>query len=269
MNAVVRRDRWIVLSGLATVVALAWVYLAVLALGMRSMDTMSMGTMSMSTMTLPQAALPQMQTWGATDVLLTFVMWAVMMAAMMVPSASPMVLMISATARRRNEARPHLITGLFLLGYLVIWTLFSALAVAGQGGLHAAALLSPGMVSTSSVLGGGLLLAAGVFQWTPLKHACLGHCRTPLGFVLNEWRDGGGGAFRMGLKHGAFCVGCCWALMTLLFVAGVMNLAWVAVIAAFVLVEKIVPAGPWIGRVAGVALGGLGLWMLLPRVLGA
>lgn len=263
MDAVVRRDRWIVLSGLAGVVALAWIYLAVLATGMRSMD------MSMSTMVLPQEALPHMQAWGGTDVFLTFLMWAVMMAAMMVPSASPMVLMVSATARRRRQTSPHLVTGLFLLGYLVVWTLFSALAAGGQWGLHGAALLSPGMVSTSPILGGVLLLAAGMFQWSSLKRACLGHCRTPLGFVLTEWRDGGAGAFRMGMKHGAFCVGCCWALMTLLFVAGVMNLAWVAVIAAFVLVEKIVPAGPWIGRAAGVALGGVGLWMVVPAVLGA
>lgn len=272
MNAVLRRDRWIMLSGLTAVVALAWTYLAVLATGMRSMgmagSPMAAPSMPMPAVALPQAVMPQMQGWGATDVVLTFVMWAVMMAAMMVPSASPMLLMVSATARRR-QASPYLVTGLFLLGYLVVWTLFSALAAGGQWGLHSTALLSPAMVSTSPILGGALLLAAGIFQWTPLKWACLSHCRSPLGFILTDWRDGSRGAFRMGVKHGAVCMGCCWALMTLLFVVGVMNLAWVAAIAAFVLIEKVVAAGPWIGRAAGVALVILGLWMGLPGVLGA
>jgi predicted metal-binding membrane protein len=151
---------------------------------------------------------------------------------------------------------------------LVLWTLFSALAAVAQWGLHSAALLSPMMVGTSPILGGVLLLAAGIFQWTPLKHVCLRHCRTPLGFIMTEWQEGRWGAFRMGLKHGSYCVGCCWFLMALLFVAGVMNLAWVAVIAAFVLLEKVVPAGPWVGRIAGVVLVGWGLWMALPLATG-
>ncbi len=117
------------------------------------------------------------------------------------------------------------------------------------------------MVATSPILGGALLVAAGVFQWTPLKHACLAHCRSPLGFIMSEWREGTGGALVMGLKHGAYCVGCCWFLMGLLFVAGVMNLLWVAIIAAFVLVEKVAPAGPWVGRAAGLLLVGWGVWM--------
>ena len=277
MSAVLRRDRWVMLSGLAVIVALAWAYLAVLATGMQSMVMPSMdvagapmagATLSMPTASLTTAVMPQMQSWGATDVVLTFVMWAVMMAAMMVPSASPMLMMVGATARRR-QASPYLVTGLFLLGYLVVWTLFSALAAGGQWGLHSTALLSPAMVSTSPILGGALLLAAGIFQWTPLKWACLSHCRSPLGFILTDWRDGSWGAFRMGVKHGAVCTGCCWALMTLLFVVGVMNLAWVAAIAAFVLIEKVVTAGPWIGRATGVGLGATGLWMGLPAVLAA
>jgi predicted metal-binding membrane protein len=152
------------------------------------------------------------------------------------------------------------------MGYLVVWTGFSALAALAQWALHAEALLSPMMVSTSPVLGGALLIAAGLFQWTPLKHACLKHCRTPLSFLMTGWREGRPGAFGMGLKHGAYCAGCCWFLMALLFVAGVMNIWWVAAIAGFVLLEKAAPKGLWIGKVAGVLLATWGIWMILHEV---
>ena len=207
--------------------------------------------------------MPSLRPWTGTEFALTFVMWAVMMVAMMVPSASPMVLMVGATVRRRSERSPAVEVALFVLGYLAIWTAFSALATLAQWGLHSAALLSPMLATTSAVAGGLLLVGAGIFQWTPLKQACLHHCRTPLGFVMTRWREGRGGAFAMGLDHGAYCVGCCWILMALLFVGGVMNLAWVAAIAAFVLLEKVVPAGPWIGRGAGVLLVAWGAAVLL------
>ena len=151
---------------------------------------------------------------------------------------------------------------MFLAGYLVVWATFSVLATAAQWGLHTVSMLSPMMAITSPLLGGVLLLAAGVYQWTPLKHACLSKCRSPLGFVLNEWREGGWGAFLMGLKHGAYCTGCCWSLMVLLLVAGVMNLLWVAAIAGLVLLEKVAPAGDRLGRVAGAVLVGWGVWMV-------
>ncbi len=260
MVAVLRRDRSIIVAGLAVIAALGWAYLVYLARGMAPMD-----------MPVPRAsmdlAMPQMQRWGGLDLLLTFLMWAVMMAAMMVPSVSPMVLMFTATVRRREQRRPYLATALFVSGYLATWTLFSALAAVAQWGLHSAALLSPMMRSTSPLLGGALLLAAGVFQWTPLKNICLTHCRTPMGFILTEWRDGGWGALRMGLTHGGYCVGCCWVLMALLFAAGVMNLFWVAVIAAFVLLEKVVPAGPWLSRAAGLVLVGGAVWLVVPLVI--
>jgi predicted metal-binding membrane protein len=144
--------------------------------------------------------------------------------------------------------------GILLLGYLLVWIGFSAVATPAQWGLHAAAVLSPMMASTSSILGGVLLVAAGVFQFTPLKRACLVRCRSPLNFLMSDWREGQWGTFVMGLKHGAYCVGCCWMLMALLFVAGVMNLFWVAAIAVFVLVEKVAPRGDLIGRFAGAAL---------------
>lgn len=215
IEAILRRDRLVVLSGLALITALAWAYLIYLA---RDMQHMDMG-MDMD------MAMPQMAAWGTVEYLLLFVMWSVMMAAMMAPSAAPMILMFAGVNRKRREQeRPYVPTAVFLAGYLTVWTAFSALATLLQGALHGAALLSPMMVSTSPVLGGVLLLAAGAFQWTPLKRACLNHCRSPLTVILSEWREGTRGAFVMGLRHGAYCAGCCWFLMGLLFVAGVMNL---------------------------------------------
>ena len=182
-------------------------------------------------------------------------MWAVMMIAMMVPSATPMVFAFLQVNQGRKAAnRPYVPVTIFLLGYLAVWTAFSAFATLAQWGLHRAALLSPAMAATSPVLNGVLLIAAGIFQWTPLKLACLKGCRSPLSFLMSEWRDGAAGAFAMGLKHGAYCVGCCWVLMALLFVAGVMNLLWVAVIALFVMAEKLLRKGELIARISGVAL---------------
>jgi predicted metal-binding membrane protein len=240
LETVLRRDRVAVTVGLVGITALAWAYIGYLAWDMEQMD---MGM---------EIAAPRMQAWGAVDFLLLFVMWAVMMVAMMVPSASPLILTFATVNRKRLDRQdPAAPTAMFLLGYFVVWTLFSVVAVVAQWGLHAAALLSPTMVSTSSILGGVLLIAAGVFQWTPLKHACLNHCRSPLGFLMTEWREGKGGALVMGVKHGSYCVGCCWILMALLFAAGVMNLLWVAAIAAFVLTEKVLPRGDLVGRIAG------------------
>ncbi len=242
LEAVLRRDRVIVGASLTAVVVLAWAYMLYLARGMSSMSANGM-------------AMPQMQSWGSVDLALLFVMWAVMMVAMMVPSAAPLILMVAAVNRQRRErADPLVPTGVFLGGYLLVWTVFSVTATLAQWGLHTRALLSPGMVSTSPVLGGLLLLVAGVFQLTPLKQACLRHCRSPWGFVMAHWRDGPLGALRMGIRHGAYCVGCCWMLMALLFVAGVMNLLWVATISAFVSLEKVLPQGERVGRLAGGVL---------------
>lgn len=164
--------------------------------------------------------------------------------------------------QHHEEQAPFLATGIFLLGYVIVWTGFSAVATLAQWGLHSLALLSPMMVSTSPILGGVLLIGAGIFQFTPLKHACLAHCRTPLGFLMTEWREGTQGALFMGLRHGSFCVGCCWLLMALLFVAGVMNLLWVAAIAAYVLIEKVVPEGQWVSRAIGSLVIVWGTWMI-------
>lgn len=251
LERLLRRDRLIVTAGVVGVAALGWAYMLYLA---RSMGGMDMGG---------DMTMPQMRAWGVVDLALVFLMWAVMMVAMMVPSASPLVLMMAAANRKRHQQDDPLVpTGLFLGGYLVAWTLFSALATVAQWGLHASALLSPAMVGTSPMLGGVLLLLAGGFQFTPLKHACLSHCRSPLGFVMGHWREGRAGAVRMGLEHGLYCVGCCWILMALLFVAGVMNLAWVAAISVFVLAEKVLPRGELVGKLGGVAFMITGLVML-------
>ena len=243
LEALLRRDRAVVAAGFLAIVALAWAYMIYIAQDMGSM------------------MVPLNQSWDPGDFIFQFVMWAVMMTAMMVPTAAPMLLLFAAfNRRRREEQRPYVPTAIFVSGYVLVWSGFAALATLGQWGLHSATLLSPMMESTNSVLGGSLLVAAGVFQWSPLKYACLSHCRSPLGFLMTDWRDGARGALSMGIHHGAYCVGCCWVLMALLFVTGVMNLLWVALIAAFVLVEKIASRGPWISRVTGVALIALGGW---------
>ncbi|NJN53650.1 MAG: DUF2182 domain-containing protein [Anaerolineae bacterium] len=270
-ETVLRRDRTVVLVGLGTIVVLSWAYLGYLAWGMAGMMTMEMGdtgmAMNMATDVATnvgmEMAMPAIQPWGAVDYWLMFVMWAVMMFAMMTPSAAPMVLTYTKISRRQaGTLQPVWGTAVFFFGYLLIWTLFSAAATLAQGGLHAATLLSPMMETTSPVLGGIILVAAGVFQFTALKQACLSHCRTPLGYFMTEWREGKWGALAMGVRHGAFCVGCCWLIMALLFVAGVMNLFWIAIIAAYVLLEKVLPHGHKVSWAFGALMMGWGIWMI-------
>ena len=209
-------------------------------------------------------AMPMMQSWGAVDFALMFVMWAVMMTAMMVPTAAPMILVYASLNRKRRDPQPLFnSTAVFLLGYLVIWSGFAALATVAQWSLHIGALLSPMMVSASPILGGALLMAAGIFQLTPIKYACLANCRTPIGFLMTEWRDGPRGALVMGLRRGLSCLGCCWVLMGLLFVLGVMNLLWLAALAGFVLVEKVAPRGHLVSRLSGLMLIGWSGWVVL------
>lgn len=214
-------------------------------------------------MDMPGMVMLDVRQWSGTDVALLFVMWSVMMVAMMVPSAAPMLLaFLTVNAGRRESGRTQVPAWLFLSGYLAVWTAYSALATLAQWGLHRAALLSTMMESTSPVLNGAMLLAAGVFQWTPLKHTCLSGCRSPLAFLMSEWRSGRRGAFLMGLRHGTYCLGCCWVLMALLFVTGVMNLFWVVVIALFVMAEKTLPKGEMFSRVAGLLLAVAGVGQL-------
>jgi predicted metal-binding membrane protein len=199
----------------------------------------------------------------AVGLLALFAMWAVMMSAMMAPSAAPLVLAFARVNRRQGANRVVAPAAILLAGYLLAWAGFSLIAALAQLWLHSADLLSHAMASNSALLSGLLLAGAGLFQFSPLKRACLSRCRSPFSFLMSGWRDGSWGALLLGLKHGAYCVGCCWMLMLLPFVAGVMNLLWMAAIAALVVVEKIAPKGDLIGRIAGVALIAAG-FMLVP-----
>ena len=286
-ESILRRDRSVVLAGLGAILLLSWTYMGYLAWDMNSMmemgsggmETGSAAGMDMATASSAMAmsageldmgsagmemVMPAVQPWGMMDFLMMFVMWTIMMFAMMTPSAAPMVLTYTKINRQSGASLgPISGTGIFFLGYLLIWTAFSAAATLAQGGLHAATLLSPMMETTSPILGGIILIAAGLFQFTPLKYACLAHCRTPLGFFMTEWREGPSGALIMGVRHGAYCVGCCWLIMALLFVAGVMNLFWIAIIAAYVLLEKVLPAGHRVSWAIGVLMIGWGAWMMI------
>jgi len=174
---------------------------------------------------------------------------------MMLPSVTPMVLIYAAVARKSiAQGTPAAPTTAFVSGYIFMWSIFSLFATLAQWGLDQAALLSPMMVSNSVGLGASLLIAAGIYQWLPIKDKCLRNCRSPAHFIANHWQSGIMGAFRMGLSHGAFCLGCCWVLMGLLFVGGVMNLLWIAAITIFVLLEKILPCGEVSGRVMGLVM---------------
>jgi predicted metal-binding membrane protein len=195
--------------------------------------------------------------WDVPHLLLLWAMWAVMMTGMMLPSASPLVLLYGAMVRR---SAPRLIYAL-TAGYLFVWAVFSLGATALQRGLAALLLLSPMMEVTSAKMSGALLILAGGYQLTPIKHACLRACQSPLGYLMTRWRSGWSGAFEMGVRHGAYCVGCCWALMLLLFAGGVMNLTVIAALTAFVAFEKIVPLGPHGARISGVLLVAAGLWV--------
>lgn len=201
-------------------------------------------------MTNPFARLmmPMDSSWTMGNIVAVFVMWAAMMLAMMLPAAAPMVLTFANLCRHKCLSS---FAWVFVTAYLVIWTLFSAAATVLHWGLQVSGMITPMMASNSIWLTGILLMVAGAVQFTPLKEVCLRHCRTPMGFLLTEWRDGPTGALQMGFKHGIFCLGCCWALMGLLFVAGVMNLAWVGALTAAVVIEKLHPAGVKIGKCLG------------------
>jgi predicted metal-binding membrane protein len=241
--------------GLALLALLSWLYLAVLA---DAMDAMDRGAGSTFMVLMP------MGRWGAFEVALCIAMWVVMMIAMMVPGAAPMVLAFHAVVRRRAGAgAAWRRVAAFLLGYVLVWSGFSVVAAALQWGLHEASVVTDMMVSTSRRLDAALLVVAGLWQLAPAKDRCLSACRVPLAFLMAEWRDGARGALVMGCRHGALCVGCCWGLMALLFVGGVMNLLWIALLAGLVLVEKGLPWGTAVAKVAGVALCAAGAWFLL------
>ena len=229
-----RQDRFIVLTAVAAATVVAWIYVAIRAQEMTDMgDAM------------------QIESWTAVELVLLFVMWTIMMIGMMLPSAVPLILNFATeTRQKQQEARVLAPTAALVLCYVAVWTGFSVVATIGQWALHEPALLSPMMVSTSSVLSGILLLAAGAYQLTPMQYNLLKVCRQPLHFLRLNWREGNGGAFVMGLEHGAYCLGCCFILMGVLFFGGVMNLLLLAALTVFVLIEKALPYGNIAGRVS-------------------
>lgn len=240
-----------ILGGIAGVTLAAWLSLALDPPGMSVSRTSGDSMMGAMTVAHP---------WAAAELGPRMLMWSVMMVAMMVPTAIPMTLVYAAVARKaEREGRPVAPTFVFVAGYIAIWVLFSVGATAGQGGLDELSLLSPSMSSSSRYLGGGLLVAAGLYELTPLKHACLAHCRAPAHFISQRWRGGLSGAFGMGSSLGVYCLGCCWILMGLLFIGGLMNLLWVAAIAAFILLEKTVPLADRGARVVGVVMIAVGV----------
>jgi predicted metal-binding membrane protein len=242
-HVLLRHDRMAVLASLLAVILLAWGWL-LLGAGIE-MEQMDMGGGQIMLM-VPE--------WTTRYAALIFLMWITMMMAMMLPSASPVILLAAALMRQRGGNRIYGPTGLFVLGYLVIWFGFSLAATALQWGLDQADLLSTDMASSSANLAGLLLVAAGLYQWTPLKQACLVQCRSPFEHLTKYWRQGAFGPMLAGARHGLFCLGCCWLLMALLFAGGLMNVLWIAALACLVLIEKLFPVGPRVTRLTGSAL---------------
>jgi len=266
LEAVLRRDRLLVAGALCVTGGLAWGYVLWLA------ADMDMGGMDMTGFRMIPAGLgfmaPVDAPWGVIEFAFVFIMWAVMMIGMMTPSVAPMILMYARVGRQGNaKSKPFVATGWFAAGYFLTWIGFSLAATLVQWMVERAALLDSRMASASNVLGGIVLIAAGVYQWSPLKDVCLAQCQSPIGFLMRYggFRGNLPGCLLMGLRHGAYCIGCCWVLMALLFVGGVMNVLWIALLAVLVLLEKLAPFGRWIARVAGVACVAAGADMLFFR----
>jgi len=252
------RDHWIVYSAMLIVCLLAWLYMAYMGWAMQHMDVVDMW--------MPPRA--GGSAWQLYDFWMLFAMWAVMMIAMMTPSVLPMVSMyVTVTQSQKSKNQAYTPTIIFLCGYLFIWVLFSVGISIVQYPLHISGLLNPMMDSRSYLLSGVILIVAGVYQWTPWKDACLEQCRSPLNYLMTSWRQGAWGAIRMGMNHGAYCVGCCWALMAVMFSVGVMNVLWMVVITLFVLAEKISPlSSKYVRIISGVGLVVWGsYWLSLYR----
>jgi predicted metal-binding membrane protein len=266
LEAVLRRDRVVIFISLAIITALAWADLTWLA------SDMAMGGMDMTGYRMIPAGrglmMPADAPWQPIEFGYVFAMWVVMMIGMMTPSAAPMILIYARVGRQAaREGKPFAPSGWFAGGYLLSWTAFSLVATSAQWALERAALLTPMMESASNRLGAAVLILAGVYQWAPLKETCLSHCRSPLLFIQQHggFRREPLGALALGFRHGIYCIGCCWALMALLFVGGVMNLLWISTLAILVLLEKVVPFGRALARGAGLAFIAGGLWLLLQK----
>ena len=242
VNNLPRRDFLVIIGSLTGVTSLSWAYLVLMARDMGSGGSFCMANMGI-------------HGWSLGYFWMMFCMWAVMMAGMMVPSAAPMILIYAAVARKaQDQGTPIASSAIFTAGYIFMWTLFSLAVTLVQWQLDRAALISPMMVSNSPKFGAVLLIGAGIYQWLPAKNSCLEHCRSPFHFISSHWKQGKMGAWMMGVSHGTFCIGCCWALMLLLFVGGVMNILWISAITLFVLLEKLLPLGRLGGKISGILM---------------
>jgi len=262
LEIVLRRDRAVVAGALAVLTAFAWAYVLWLAFGMR-MPAAEASGMPMGDMGAMLA--PSLRPWSAAEFLFVLTMWAVMMVGMMTPSVAPMILIYARVARQAAlQGHPFAPAGWFAAGYLLCWAGFALVATGAQWALERAAVLAPMSEAAGRIVGGLVLLAAGLYQLTPLKTACLSQCQSPLFFIHRHggFRADAPGSFRLGSTHGAYCVGCCWALMTLLFVGGVMNVLWIAGLTALVLLEKLSPPGRTSPVLVGCGLGAVGLWLI-------
>ncbi|MEI9424551.1 DUF2182 domain-containing protein [Mesorhizobium sp. Cs1299R1N1] len=272
LNAVLRRDHAVVTGALVVIVALAWAYILWLAAVMMPGAPISGGDMAglyMSNIDMGAAVAPGFRAWASADFVFIFTMWAVMMIGMMTPSVAPMLLLYAGVGRKAlADGRPVASTAWFFAGYLIVWVVFSIVATGAQWLLARFALLNPAMATGSAVVGGLVLIAAGLYQWTPIKGVCLRQCQAPIAFLASHggFRTTASGALRLGIDHGAYCLGCCWALMALLFVGGVMNLLWIAGIAFLVLLEKVVPTGQLIPRVSGALMVAVGAFLIFPAL---
>lgn len=247
LESVLSREHTFVIAGLVGITTAGWAYSLSVSVGGHFHEPLSDGM------------------WSPWSFAVVFIMWSIMMVAMMVPSAAPMILTYATLQRAQHGKRQATGTqavASFVAGYLIVWSAFSFVATLVQWALQSAALVTAAGASASLLFTGTLLVVGGGFQWTPWKRACLTHCRSPFVVLITSWRDGPRGALAMGLEHGAYCVGCCWALMALMFVAGVMNIFWLIAIAIFVLVEKVLPAGDVVGRLAGAAMAVFGVYAI-------
>jgi len=262
IESLLRRDRLIVLAGLGAICLLSWYYLL-------SGAGTGMDSLAMTRWTLPSNTAPASGTgWTVQYAVLMLAMWWVMMVAMMLPSATPMILLY-ARVQRYNDKLAGITDAMvpiatFVAGYLAAWLVFSLLATGLQCLLQQWGLLHAMLMwSSNRTLSGLFLLGAGAYQFSSLKNTCLSHCRNPAAFLSRHWRSGRLGALSLGWLHGVYCVGCCWVLMLLLFVGGVMNLVWIAGLAVLVLLEKLLTAGQWLVRGSGFLMMAAGSWLLL------
>lgn len=268
LEIVLRRDRLIVATALGVIAVLAWAYVLWLA------ADMDMGGMDMSGYRMVPAGMgmmaPATAPWSAVEFAFVFVMWAVMMVGMMAPAAAPMLLLYARVGRQASvgqqagAGKPFAATGWFAAGYLLAWAGFSLAATLVQWVLEREALMDARMATANRMLGAFVLIAAGLYQWTPIKNACLVQCQSPFRFLMSHggFRSSVTGCLHLGFLHGAYCVGCCWILMALLFVVGAMNVLWIALLSLFVLLEKVTPWGRGLARIIGAACIVAGLWMV-------